>query len=170
MDILVKQDGNVVVYPDGVPSGLDGDVHTLSAQDEQTLAGGGPFSWVDGALVKVEIDLATAKEKKRSQIDRKAKAEEFGDFTVGQYTLTADDHTRTEFLMAKREVDADPNYILEDYMKPDGTFVDVTAVQITAVYDALRDHIKAVRVKQRQKVLEITEATTVEQVKVIVWE
>jgi hypothetical protein len=114
--------------------------------------------------------IGRAKLAKTGELIAAERADEFGDFTVGQYTLTADEATRNTFLMAKRELDADANYTLDDFFhEGTGQFYDLNGNQITAVYNALRDHIKATRLKLRAKIALVDAATTVAEVRAITW-
>lgn len=126
------------------------------------LAAGYSFSGLDA--------ISKAKIRQISRVTASAKGEMYSGIELASgFRLPTDVQTRQAITDAKVELDENPAYVLENWHKPDGDFIDVQPAQITMAYNKIRLHTKAVRLRLRQLVGQIMAATTVEEVQNIVW-
>ena len=137
---------------------------------EEVVAAREAYALANGYTLTIDRKLERKKRHKITEIRLAAKADLLGGIELASgFMLPTDVETRQAITDAKAELDENPAYVLEDWQKPDGTFIDVTPAQITMAYTKIRLHTKAVRLKLRQLVMQILAATTVEDVQNIVW-
>jgi len=128
------------------------------------------YALANGYTEIFENDLNRAKRNTLAKLKESAKSDLYGGLELASgFILPTDIETRQAITDAKVELDEDPAYVLEDWQKPDGTFIDITPVQITLAYNKIRLHTKAIRLKLRTLAVQVLAATTIEDVQNIVW-
>ena len=139
---------------------------------------GKPMRWVNqrnddfedtGYLELKVVPLDEAKAAKLEEINAARKAFEAGGFELGEMHIRTDEKTRSVISAGMQEVRNDPTYTINDWRMQDGSFVDLIAAQITAIYEATLAHVGSAFTTQRIYDEAIATATTSEEVDAITW-
>ena len=132
----------------------------------------GPTLAFDGASVTatwmvVEKSLESIKEAKLAEIAAARYAQETGGLVVNGATIRTDRESQALITGAALKASTDESYSCR--WKTVEGFVELTAAQIIAIADAVRDHVQASFDREAELVALVDAAETVEELEAIVW-
>jgi hypothetical protein len=96
-------------------------------------------------------------------------AEEMEGIEVDGILIKTDERTRGILTAGMVEVRDNPEFLLLNWKISDGNFVDLSALQILSIYEAVDAHIAATFAKERTLSEQVTNATTIEELEAINW-
>ena len=132
----------------------------------------GPTLAFDGASVTatwmvVERSLESIKEAKLAELASARYAQETGGLALNGMTIRTDRESQALITGAALKASTDESYVCR--WKTVEGFVELTAAQIIAVADAVRDHVQASFDHEAELVALVDAAETVEELEAIVW-
>jgi len=121
--------------------------------------------WTKPPTPTTDVDKA----KKLAELAAARYAEEMGSIEVDGILIKTDERTRGILTAGMVEVRDNPEFSLLNWKISDGNFVDLSALQILSIYEAVDAHIAATFAKERTLSEQVTNATTIEELEAIKW-
>lgn len=121
--------------------------------------------WTKPPTPTTDVDKA----KKLTELAAARYAEEMGGIEVDGILIKTDERTRGILTAGMVEARDNPEFSLLNWKISDGNFVDLSALQILSIYEAVDAHIAATFAKERTLSEQVTNATTIEELEAIKW-
>ena len=121
--------------------------------------------WTKPPTPTTDVDKA----EKLAELAAARYAEEMGGIEVDGILIKTDERTRGILTAGMVEVRDNPEFSLLNWKISDGNFVDLSALQILSIYEAIDAHIAATFAKERALSEQVTNATTIEELEAIKW-
>lgn len=121
--------------------------------------------WTKPPTPTTDVDKA----KKLAELAAARYAEEMGGIEVDGILIKTDERTRGILTAGMVEARDNPEFSLLNWKISDGNFVDLSALQILSIYEAVDAHIAATFAKERTLSEQVINATTVEELEAITW-
>lgn len=121
--------------------------------------------WTKPPTPATDVDKA----EKLAELAAARYAEEMGAIEVDGMLIKTDERTRGILTAGMVEVRDNPEFSLLNWKISDGNFVDLSALQILSIYEAVDAHIAATFAKERTLSEQVTNATTIEELEAIKW-
>ena len=121
--------------------------------------------WTKPPTPITDVDKA----KKLTELAAARYAEEMGSIEVDGILIKTDERTRGILTAGMVEVRDNPEFSLLNWKISDGNFVDLSALQVLSIYEAVDAHIAATFAKERTLSEQVTNATTIEELEAIKW-
>lgn len=121
--------------------------------------------WTKPPTPATDVDKA----EKLAELAAARYAEEMGGIEVDGILIKTDERTRSILTASMVEVRDNPVFSLLNWKLSDGNFVDLSALQILSICEAVNAHIAATFAKERTLSEQVTNATTIAELEAIKW-
>lgn len=115
------------------------------------------------------VTFATYQERALARFASIRYSVEHGGTMLGDMHIRTDTRTRAAIALATIEANNNPAYVVSDWKIDNGTFVELDATLIKAIYEAIIGHIAACFTREKELSDMISTATTVEELDALVW-